>query len=203
MANASRFIFLFDLDSTITRQEILPTIAEEFGVFEEMRALTERTMRGELPFKQSFLQRVELLKGIPVSEVRERTGNMKLNRYLMEFMKRYQNRCYIVTGNLDVWIENLVKKLGMEKSTFCSKALVENDYIQDVLSVVDKNAVINQMVLPFVAVGDGNNDAEMIEAAEIGIGYGGVREIAPSVLACASHAVYQEEKLVEFLERLV
>ena len=58
MANASRFIFLFDLDSTITRQEILPTIAEEFGVFEEMRALTERTMRGELPFKQSFLQRV-------------------------------------------------------------------------------------------------------------------------------------------------
>ncbi|MCI9420121.1 MAG: HAD-IB family phosphatase [Eubacterium sp.] len=203
MANASRFIFLFDLDSTITRQEILPTIAEEFGVFEEMRALTERTMRGELPFKQSFLQRVELLKGIPVSEVRELTGNMKLNRYLMEFMKRYQNRCYIVTGNLDVWIENLVKKLGMEKSTFCSKALVENDYIQDVLSVVDKNAVINQMVLPFVAVGDGNNDAEMIEAAEIGIGYGGVREIAPSVLACASHAVYQEEKLVEFLERLV
>ena len=199
----SRFIFLFDLDSTITRQEILPTIAEEFGVFEEMRALTERTMRGELPFKQSFLQRVELLKGIPVSEVRELTGNMKLNRYLMEFMKRYQNRCYIVTGNLDVWIENLVKKLGMEKSTFCSKALVENDYIQDVLSVVDKNAVINQMVLPFVAVGDGNNDAEMIEAAEIGIGYGGVREIAPSVLACASHAVYQEEKLVEFLERLV
>ncbi len=203
MANASRFIFLFDLDSTITRQEILPTIAEEFGVFEEMRALTERTMRGELPFKQSFLQRVELLKGIPVSEVRELTGNMKLNRYLMEFMKRYQNRCYIVTGNLDVWIENLVKKLGMEKSTFCSKALVENDYIQDVLSVVDKYAVINQMVLPFVAVGDGNNDAEMIEAAEIGIGYGGVREIAPSVLACASHAVYQEEKLVEFLERLV
>ena len=81
--------------------------------------------------------------------------------------------------------------------------LVENDYIQDVLSVVDKNAVINQMVLPFVAVGEGNNDAEMIEAAEIGIGYGGVREIAPSVLACASHAVYQEEKLVEFLERLV
>lgn len=203
MANASRYIFLFDLDSTITRQEILPTIAKEFGVFEEMCALTERTMRGELPFKQSFLQRVELLKGIPVSEVCEFTGKMELNGCLLEFMKRYQNRCYIVTGNLDVWIEELVKKLGMGMSTFCSKALVENDHIQDVLSVVDKSAVISQMVLPFVAVGDGNNDAEMIEAAEIGIGYGGVREIAPSVLACASHAVYQEEKLVDFLERLV
>lgn len=43
----------------------------------------------------------------------------------------------------------------------------------------------------------------MIEAAEVGIGYGGVREIAPAVLACASHAIYDEEKLVEFLERLL
>ena len=63
--------------------------------------------------------------------------------------------------------------------------------------------MISQMVLPFVAVGDGNNDAEMIEAAEIGIGYGGVHDIAPAVLASASHVIYQEDKLVEFLERLV
>lgn len=203
MTNASRYIFLFDLDSTVTKQEILPTIAKGFGIYEEMRVLTERTMRGELPFKQSFLQRVELLKSIPVRDVCGLVGEIQLNERLVEFIKRYQNRCYVVTGNLDVWIEGLIKKLGMEKNTFCSKALVENDYIQDVLSIVDKNAVISQMVLPFVAVGDGNNDAEMIEAAEVGIGYGGVREIAPSVLTCASHAVYQEEKLVEFLERLV
>lgn len=203
MTNASRYVFLFDLDSTVTKQEILPTIARGFGIYEEMRVLTERTMRGELPFKQSFLQRVELLKSIPVRDVCGLVGEIQLNERLVEFIKRYQNRCYVVTGNLDVWIEGLIKKLGMEKNTFCSKALVENDYIQDVLSIVDKNAVISQMVLPFVAVGDGNNDAEMIEAAEVGIGYGGVREIAPSVLTCASHAVYQEEKLVEFLERLV
>ena len=203
MEGTSRYVFLFDLDSTITRQEILPTIARQFGVFEEMSTLTECTMRGELPFKQSFLQRVELLKQIPVSEVCELIGEIQLNEPLVEFIRRHQNRCYIVTGNLDLWIEKLVQKLGMEKNTFCSKALVEHDYIQDVSSIVDKNAVIGQMVLPFVAVGDGNNDAEMIEAAEIGIGYGGVREIAPSVLACASHAVYQEQKLVEFLERLI
>lgn len=203
MTNASRYVFLFDLDSTVTKQEILPTIARGFGIYEEMRVLTERTMRGELPFKQSFLQRVELLKSIPVRDVCGLVGEIQLNERLVKFIKRYQNRCYVVTGNLDVWIEELIQKLDMEKNTFCSKALVENDYIQNVLSIVDKNAVISQMVLPFVAVGDGNNDAEMIEAAEIGIGYGGVREIAPSVLTCASHAVYQEEKLVEFLERLV
>ena len=199
----SRYIFLFDLDSTVTREEILPTISRRLGLFEQMSSLTESTMRGEIPFKKSFLQRVELLKGIPVSEVRKMVAEIQLNELLVDFIQRNQERCYIVTGNLDVWVEDMIKNLGMEKNLFCSRALIKNDYIYDVLSVVDKNAVISQMVLPFVAIGDGNNDAEMIETAEIGIGYGGVRDIAPAVLDCASHAIYEEEKLVEFLERLL
>uniref|UniRef100_N2AWU1 phosphoserine phosphatase n=1 Tax=Eubacterium plexicaudatum ASF492 TaxID=1235802 RepID=N2AWU1_9FIRM len=198
----SRFVFLFDLDSTLTKQEILPTISKELGIYEKMSQLTESTMRGEIPFKQSFLQRVELLKEVPVSEVNRMIGDIRLNELLVEFIKKNKERCYVVTGNLDVWIKDLMKKIGIEDNLFSSKALVKDDYIQDIFSIVDKNAVISQMVLPFVAVGDGNNDAEMIEEAEIGIGYGGVREIAPSVLACASHAIYDEKKLVEFLERL-
>lgn len=199
----SRYIFLFDLDSTVTRQEILPTISKKVGLYQKMCSLTESTMCGEIPFKQSFLQRVDLLKDIPVSEVSKMIEEIELNELLVDFIKRNKDRCYIVTGNLDVWIEGLMKRIGMENNLFCSKALVKDDYIQDVFSIVDKNAVISQMVLPFVAVGDGNNDAEMIEAADIGIGYGGVRNIATSVLMCASHAIYQEEKLVDFLERLL
>lgn len=199
----SRYIFLFDLDSTITRQEILPTIAKKVGVYEQMSALTESSMRGEVPFKQSFLQRVELLKQIPISQVQDIVSHIELNEQLVEFIKAYKNRSYIVTGNLDVWIDGLIEKLGMEKNVFCSKALMEDDYIQDVFNIVDKDAVIRQMVLPFVAVGDGNNDAEMIEAAEIGIGYGGVRPVAPSVMECATHVVYQEDKLIDFLNKLL
>lgn len=91
----SRFVFLFDLDSTITRQEILPTIAKEVGVYEQMSALTESSMRGEIPFKQSFLQRVELLKKIPVSQVQDIVTHIALNEKLVEFIKTYKNRCYI------------------------------------------------------------------------------------------------------------
>ena len=199
----SRYIFLFDLDSTVTKQEILPTISKRLGIYERMSELTESTMRGEIPFKQSFLQRVELLKDVPVSEVNEMVSRIQLNNHLVDFIQKNHDRCHIVTGNLDVWIDGVIRKLGMERNTFCSKAIVKNDYIEDVFNIVDKNAVIGQMVLPFVAIGDGNNDAEMIEAAEVGIGYGGVREIPPAVLACASHAIYDEEKLVEFLERLL
>lgn len=199
----SRYIFLFDLDSTVTRQEILPTISKELGLYEEMCSLTESTMRGEIPFKQSFLQRVDLLKEIPVSKVCSMVGEIQLNELVVDFIRKNRDRCYIVTGNLDVWIKELIKKIGIEGNVFCSKVLTSDDYIKDVFSVVDKNAVISQMVLPFVAIGDGNNDAEMIEAAEVGIGYGGVREIAPAVLDCASHAVYNEKKLVELLNQLL
>ena len=199
----SRYIFLFDLDSTVNKQEILKKKKKRLGIYERMSELTESTMRGEIPFKQSFLQRVELLKDVPVSEVNEMVSRIQLNNHLVDFIQKNHDRCHIVTGNLDVWIDGVIRKLGMERNTFCSKAIVKNDYIEDVFNIVDKNAVIGQMVLPFVAIGDGNNDAEMIEAAEVGIGYGGVREIAPAVLACASHAIYDEEKLVEFLERLL
>ena len=199
----SKLIFLFDLDSTITRQEILPTVAKKIGVYDQMCDLTESTMMGEIPFKQSFLKRVELLKGIPVSEVRSIVDDIELNERLVEFIKINRDRCYIVTGNLDVWVGGLIKKLGMENNLFCSKALVQDDFLQNVFSVVDKNAVVSQMVVPFVAVGDGNNDAEMISAAEVGIGYGGVRDVAPSVMDCATHVIYSENKLVDFLQRLV
>lgn len=154
-------------------------------------------------FKQGFLQQMELLRKIPVSEARRMVGEIQLNGKMAAFIKKNRDRCYIVTECPDVWLEDIMDKLGMTDNIFSSKATVKDDYIQDVISIVDKNAVVNQVNLPFAAVGNGDDDAGMIVAAEIGIGYGGVRSIAPAVLACASHAVYEEDKLVDFLERLV
>lgn len=67
----SDYIFLFDMDSTITKVEVLPTIANEIGRLQEMRELTEATMRGELPFKTSFLERVKILGDISVKKVKK------------------------------------------------------------------------------------------------------------------------------------
>lgn len=197
-----KYIYLFDLDSTITKQAIFPSIAKKAGVYEEMKQLTESTRKGEVPFKLSFLRRVDLLKHIVVSDVSEMIADIPCNEELVTFIQENMSRCYVITGNLDVWISGLLKKIGMERNVFCSKAIVDSEgYIQDVLSVIDKGAVISQMVSPFVAVGDGNNDAEMIEAADIGIGFGGVRTVADAVLGCATHVIYDERKLVSFLNK--
>lgn len=101
----SRYIFLFDLDSTVTKQEILPTISKRLGIYERMSELTESTMRGEIPFKQSFLQRVELLKDVPVSEVNEMVSRIQLNNHLVDFIQKNHDRCLLLQG---IWMYGLM-----------------------------------------------------------------------------------------------
>lgn len=195
-------IFLFDLDSTITQQEILPTIAESVGRGEEMRDLTEKCMSGGLPFRESFLSRVDLLRDVPVADVSNAIARIPVHEEVCSFMREHRGRCFVVTGNLDVWIAGLIERIGLTGSVFCSRGIVSDGRLLGVASVIDKRLTVEQFVGPLVAVGDGSNDADMISMAEVGIGFGGVRSIAPSVLEVCTHAIYEESRLVDFLRRL-
>ncbi|MBG9732912.1 HAD-IB family phosphatase [Paenibacillus alvei] len=192
--------FLFDLDGTITKKEILPIIAKEVGLYEEIRKLTEDTIKGVIPFHESFLKRVELLKGIPVKTVQDIVSSVPLNEKIVQFIEANRDNCYIVTGNLDVWVGPLCKRIGVKSYT--SQAEVKDGYITKVTAVLEKGKVARDFVGKFVAIGEGNNDAEMIKEATIGLAYGGVHSPANSVLTCASHAVYEEEQLCRFLRQL-
>lgn len=199
----SKKVFLFDLDATVSKVEILPMLAEQVGLLEEMRELTEKTMRGELPFKSSFLSRVEMLKSIPVSRVAEIVEQTPLNEEIVRFIQEHKECCYIVTGNLDIWIRKLMKRIGLPMAhCFCSSASVVDDRLVSVNSVIDKGMVVKQFILPVVAIGDGSNDAEMARLAEVGIGFGGVRPVAYSLMSNATHAIYDEKRLCSFLETL-
>lgn len=199
----SDYIFLFDLDSTISKQEILPTISNKIGKQKEMRNLTEATMRGEIPFKSSFLNRVKLLSDIEVSEVNRMVEEIPVNKEITQFIIENQDRCYVVTGNLDVWISGLMNKLGMNNHVYCSKANVKNDRITQVVSVVDKELTSKQFVQPIVVIGDGDNDSGMARNADIAIGFGGVREIAPSLLLNIDYAFYDDKRCADFLRSLL
>ena len=199
----SDYIFLFDLDSTISKKEILPTIAEKIGKQNEMQALTESTMSGEIPFKISFLHRVNLLKDISVSYVNKLIEEIPLNKHIEEFIRQNPERCCVVTGNLDVWISGLMNKLGLKNRIYSSKAQVVNDKIYQVISVIDKELMVKQFVQPLVVIGDGDNDAGMAKNADIAIGFGGVRNIAPSLIKNIDFAFYDDKKCAEFLTSLL
>lgn len=199
----SDFMFLFDLDSTISKKEILPTIAEKIGKQKEMRELTEATMAGEIPFKVSFLHRVNLLKDISVSQVNKIVEEIPLNENIVKFIKDNSERCCVVTGNLDVWISGLMARLNITDRVYCSKAQVADDRIKQVISVIDKELTAKQFVQPLVVIGDGDNDTGMTRYADVSIGFGGVRNIAPSLIRSIDFAFYDDRKCAEFLQSLL
>lgn len=199
----SDYIFLFDLDSTISKQEILPTISQKVGKQKEMRELTEATMRGEIPFKSSFLNRVKLLSNIDVSEVNSMVADIPLNPEIAKFIIENKDRCYVLTGNLDIWISGLMVKLGLKDHVYCSKADVQDNRISKVISVVDKELMAKQFVQPTVIIGDGDNDSGMARHADIAIGFGGVRNIASSLLSTIDYAFYDDKRCADFLRSLL
>ncbi len=199
----SEYIFLFDLDSTISKKEILPTISMRIGKLEKMRELTEATMRGEIPFRTSFLNRVKILTPVNVFEVNALVAEIPLNEAISQFIRENRERCYVLTGNLDVWISGLMRKIGMDQHVYCSKAEVREDRITQVISVVDKELMAKQFVQPLVVIGDGDNDSGMAKYADITIGFGGVRNIAPSLLRNIDYAFYDDIRCAEFLKSLL
>ena len=199
----SDYIFLFDLDSTMTKKEILPEISVLIGREKEIRAVTESTMKGEIPFEESFLKRVKILSQISVKTVNKLVSEIPLNEEIVRFMMENHDRCYVVTGNLDIWISGLMNKLGMMDHCLCSTARDDNDTVGEVLTIRNKYATARSFKELLVVVGDGDNDSEMAAQAAIAIGYGGVRPIAPSLLNVIDYAFYDEDKCAEFLRGLL
>lgn len=192
--------FLFDLDGTISRQEILPEIARAIGIEDEMAALTRRTMQGSLPFESSLRRRVELLREVPVSEVRAIVAGIELDPHICAFIAEHRDRCTIVTGNLDVWIGDLVERLGVPVR--CSSAAVRDDRIVALTHVLDKADVVGDFAGTLCHVGDGANDVGLMEAAEFGVAYGGVHTPADALLSVATHAAYDPRTLCRLLRGL-
>ncbi len=192
--------FAFDLDGTVTTQEVLPIIAQELGIEEEMAVLTRKTMDGEIPFDHSFTMRVNMLKSIPISRVQHIVEKVPLNRHILAFIHEHHGRCHIVTGNLDVWIAPLVAKIGC--NVVSSWAAFEGDTLHGIKKILRKKDIHTLVENPVVAIGDGNNDVEMLMHAPVSIAYGGVHAPAPALLQNAHYAIYDEKTLCDMLKRL-
>lgn len=193
-------LFVFDLDSTITRDELLPMIARKSGLGGEMARLTEQAMAGSEPFALNFPKRAALLRQVPLSAAREIVKNAPLHEKIAAFIRAHAQRCMIVTGNLDVWIAPLMEKLGMQGRCLCSRARVQGDVLLGVESVLDKESVCRGLPRPFLAVGDGSNDIGMLRAADFGVAFGGARTPSQELLDAADAAVCDEDALIALLE---
>ena len=198
-----RRAFCFDLDGTLTSEEILPRLAKEIGLFEEIATLTRATMEGLLPFENSFRLRVRLLSEVPISIVREIISGISLEHQLLEFVHENPSDCYVVTGNLNVWVEGLQSKLKCK--IFSSDADCSGDKLLGVSKIINKSDSIKALRDNYdqiIAVGDGMNDSSLFEAADICIAYGGVHDPVQTLIKMADFVTYHPSGLLNVLTTL-
>lgn len=196
--------FCFDLDGTVTKQEILPLISKKVGLHEEINLLTDITLKGLIPFETSFKLRVRLLSSIAISVVKEVVNEVVLDDNIAKFIKQNNENCFIVTGNLDVWVNELIiEKLGCK--SFSSIAKSEGDTLHGIDSILNKGKAIESIKNKYeniVAIGDSMNDCSMFEKANVKIAYGGIHNPVNTLIKLSDYVVYNSKSLVELLENI-
>jgi len=193
-----------DLDGTVTRQEVLPRIAKHLEIHEEIETLTNATIKGFIPFESSFKLRVRLLKEFSAESVRESPRSIPLYENICELMKKHPDNFFIVTGNLDVWVNELIKKIGVQ--AFTSTAKIKADEVIGIEKILNKADAVNEIRKKFqrvVAVGEGMNDIPMFEAADIAIAYGATHPPVRTALELCDLVINNENTLCRLLKTLL
>lgn len=196
--------FIFDLDGTVTKTELLPLIASNFQIGADIASLTSETVLGNIPFMESFIRRVHFLGKLPVDRINKLVSQVPLFDGVASFINENRHCCVIATGNLDCWIAGLASRLGCVCHS--SLARVEHNQVSKLIKIVKKEEVVSQLQASghkVVFVGDGNNDLEAMRTADISIATGLAHAPAPAILSVADYLVYSEKALCRLLNQLL
>jgi phosphoserine phosphatase len=192
-------LIVMDVDSTLIQGEVIELLAAHSGHATEVATVTERAMRGELDFEESLRARVALLKGIPASALDEVYDALVLApgaRTLVRILRRLGYRFALVSGGFSQITDRLAEDLGIHYSRANELEIVDGVLTGRIVGeVVDRAGKAEALryfagevgvsVDSVVAIGDGANDLDMLEAAGLGIAYNAkplVREAADTTV---------------------
>lgn len=195
----SRRLICFDMDSTLIHTECIDELAERAGVGEQVKAITESAMRGEIDFTESFTRRVALLKGLDESVMEDIARNMPFNEGLertMKILKTVGYKTAILSGGFTYFAKYLQQRFGFDY-IYANELEIEDGkltgrYLGDVVDGRRKAELLKLLcqveginLAQSVAVGDGANDLPMISLAGLGIAY----HAKPKVKATADQSI--------------
>ena len=185
MYRRMRRLICFDMDSTLIKTEVIDELAERAGVGEQVRAITERAMRGEIDFRESFTERVALLKGLDESVMRDIAEHLPITEgveRLMYVLKKYGYKIAILSGGFTYFGNYLKEKFGIDYVYANNLEIVDGKltgrYVGDIVDGKRKAELLqliaqveNVDIAQTIAVGDGANDLPMLSIAGLGIAF--------------------------------
>ena len=200
MYRRMRRLICFDMDSTLIQTECIDELAERAGVGDQVRAITESAMRGEIDFKESFTRRVALLKGLDSSVMEDIAQNLPITEgvdRLMFVLKRCGYKIAILSGGFTYFGEHLQRKYGIDyvyaneleigedgklTGRFVGE-IVDGHRKAELLKLIAQVEKVN--LAQTIAVGDGANDLPMLSEAGLGIAF----HAKPRVVANAKQSI--------------
>lgn len=197
--------YCFDLDGTLTRQELLPLIARSVDLEDEISVLTEATIAGLIPFEKSFKLRVRLLRDAEIPWIHHVLEHeVEFQPEVLKFIQERPDQCFVVTGNLDIWVKPLLDKLGIQSFTSVAQ-LDSQGQLQTVKKILNKSDAVRHLREKFetiITIGEGMNDVPMFEQADWRIAFGATHE--PNKLLCSlsDFVVYDGGALCKLLKML-
>ncbi len=195
----NRRLVVFDMDSTLIQQEVIDELGREAGVMEQVAAITESAMRGEIDFRESLRRRLALLEGLDAA-VLERVGErIRLTEGAERLITNLRHLGYktaILSGGFTYFGHCLQRKLGIDYVHANQLEIVDGKLTGRVVGpVVDgerKAQLLREIagmegldLEQVIAVGDGANDLPMLRTAGLGVAF----HAKPLVRASARHAI--------------
>lgn len=199
MYRRMRRLICFDMDSTLIKTEVIDELADRAGVGKQVREITERAMRGEIDFLESFRERVALLKGLDESVMQDIAEKLPITEgveRLMYVLKRYGYKIAILSGGFTYFGNYLKNKFGIDYVYANELEIVDGKltgrYLGEVVDGRRKAELLrliaqveNVDIRQTIAVGDGANDLPMISLAGLGIAF----HAKPKVAATAQQSI--------------
>nr|WP_306663389.1 phosphoserine phosphatase SerB [Saccharophagus degradans] len=199
MFRRTRRLVCFDMDSTLIEAEVIDELAKAAGVGDEVIAITEAAMRGELDFKESFTRRMALLKGLDVSVLESIAATLPITEgaeHLISSLRKLGYKTAILSGGFNYFGQYLQSKLGIDYVFANELEVVDGKVTGRVTGqIVDgarKAELLRELAAKeqisleqVVAVGDGANDLPMLSIAGLGIAF----RAKPLVKAEAKQAI--------------